>query len=386
MRVLFTTTPGRGHYHPMVPLARALADRGHAVAWAAHEDVCVRLRAEGFEAFAAGLDEGATSRDFAKRFPEFLELAPAQRPDFMFPRIFGPDRTGPMLGDLLPIAADWKPSLFIADQAELAAPVAAAVLGVPNVTHSFGSVLPAIRLETAGEMGAHLWRENGLDPRPFAGTYEHLYLDIYPRSLHAAEASHLPEIQPVRPVAFATNDGGPTPDWLEGDAGDPLVYVTFGTVFNTDVRPIATTVEALRDLSVRVVVTVGPGRDPGSLGEQPDNVRVASYIPQTEVLPRCALVVSHSGSGTFLAALGHGIPQVALPQAADQFLNAEAGERSGAAISIRPDDLSVELIREAAARVLTEPSYREAAGRLRDEIAAMPGPESVAESIERRFP
>ena len=58
VRVLVTTTPGRGHYHPMLPLAHALAASGHDVLWAAHDEVCQRLRAQGFDARAAGLAEG----------------------------------------------------------------------------------------------------------------------------------------------------------------------------------------------------------------------------------------------------------------------------------------------------------------------------------------
>ncbi len=34
MRVLFTTQPGVGHLHPLLPLARGMAQRGHEVAFA----------------------------------------------------------------------------------------------------------------------------------------------------------------------------------------------------------------------------------------------------------------------------------------------------------------------------------------------------------------
>lgn len=54
VRVLVTTTPGRGHYHPMLPLAQAIAARGHDLLWVAADDVCERLRAQGFQARAAG--------------------------------------------------------------------------------------------------------------------------------------------------------------------------------------------------------------------------------------------------------------------------------------------------------------------------------------------
>lgn len=133
------------------------------------------------------------------------------------------------------------------------------------------------------------------------------------------------------------------------------------------------------------VVTLGPGRDPGALGDQPANVRVAGYIPQTELLPHCAAVVSHAGSGTFLAAMGHGLPQLLLPQAADQFLNAAAGARCGAGIAIQPHELTVDTARDAARQLLDDPSFRGAAERVREEIQAMPAPDAVVGEPEQRF-
>jgi len=132
-------------------------------------------------------------------------------------------------------------------------------------------------------------------------------------------------------------------------------------------------------------VTVGRGHDPDDLGRQPPNVRVAGYLPQTAILPRCAAVVSHGGSGTFLAALGLGIPQVLLPQGADQFLNAEAGAASGAARVVPPDRADVATIRAAVEEALGDPSVRAAAERMAAEIRAMPSPDEVAEALERRF-
>lgn len=385
MRVLFTTTPGRGHFHPMVPLAGALLERGHDVAWVAAEHVCAQLRSDGFDALAAGLAEDAAMAAFAQRHPEVRDLPPAERPPYMFPRLFGPLRVKPMLDDLLPIAREWQPSLLVHEQAELAAPIAAAALGVPNVVHAFGSLLPKERVATAGEFVAPLWEAHGLKPRAFAGAYDHLYVDIYPPSLQDRDVSHVGAVQPIRPVTFAAggDEGGPA--WLTDRSAGPLVYVTFGTVFNRDAAVVSTAVEALRDLPVRVLVTVGPGRDPATLGEQPANVHVARYIAQTEVLPHCAAVVSHAGSGTFLAALGRGLPQLMLPQAADQFLNAAAGARAGAGIAIAPHELSVERVRSEFERLLAEPAFGDASERLRDEIAAMPAPAAVAEGIERRF-
>jgi UDP:flavonoid glycosyltransferase YjiC (YdhE family) len=386
VRVLFTTTPGWGHIHPMVPLATAFLERGHDVAWVAAGHVCPRLRGAGFAAMAGGLAEDAGMAEFARRFPEVRDLPPPDRPEFMFPRLFGSVRAAPMLDDLLPIARDWEPSLLVSEQAELAGPIAAAALGIASVTHAFGSLLPQSRVAVAAEQVAALWEAQGLEARPFAGTYDHLYLDIYPASLQAAEMAHIPAVQPLRPVTYAAGDGdGDAAAWRGGQADDPLIYLTFGTVFNRDIEVIATAVEALRELPIGLVVTLGPGRDPGILGRQPANVHVASYIAQTELLPHCAAVASHGGSGTFLAALARGLPQLLLPQAADQFLNAAAGARAGVGIAILPHEFTVETVRAGLRRLLADPAFGAAARRLREEIAAMPGPLAVVEKIERRF-
>jgi UDP:flavonoid glycosyltransferase YjiC (YdhE family) len=382
VRILVTTTPGHGHVHPMVPLARALAARGHEVTWAAAADACARLRAEGFAAEPAGLPDGEGLAAFAERFPEIVRLPAAERPERMFQAYFGGVRAGPMLRDLMPVARRLRPHLVVSEQAELAGPIVAAAAGVPGVTHGFGRLLPPGRVAAAGEVVADLWRGCGLEPRPYAGTYDAMYLDIYPPGMRGAEPGHVRAVQPLRPVAFGGSGADGDADLPEGP--EPLVYITFGTVA-MHLGPLAAAVEAVRALPVRAVVTVGRGHDPDDLGRQPPNVRVAGYVPQTAILPRCAAVVSHGGSGTFLAALGLGIPQVLLPQGADQFLNAEAGAASGAARVVPPDRADVATIRAAVEEALGDLSVRAAAERMAAEIRAMPSPDEVAEVLERRF-
>jgi UDP:flavonoid glycosyltransferase YjiC (YdhE family) len=67
MRVLFTTTPGWGHVHPMVPLARAFAERGDEVLWAAPAVLRDALEQAGFQMEAAGIAFGAGPPPFDPR-------------------------------------------------------------------------------------------------------------------------------------------------------------------------------------------------------------------------------------------------------------------------------------------------------------------------------
>jgi UDP:flavonoid glycosyltransferase YjiC (YdhE family) len=371
MRILFTTTPGRGHWQPMLPLADALVAAGHDVRFATAREAVAPLRERGFDVVEAG------AADLGMPAPpaEVAALPPHERPEWMFGVIFGPRRAEPMLRDLLPIVAQLKPQLLICDQGELAGPIVAAKAGVPNVTHSFGRLLPEARVARGAESVAELWRSQGLEPRPYAGAYDHVYLDIYPPTLQSRDIGHVGARQLVRSVPPIARD----------EDADPVVYITFGTIFNKDLSLFATAVEAARELPVHVVVTLGPGNDASALGDQPPNVTVAGYIPQEELLSRCAAVISHGGSGTFLGALAAGVPQVIVPLMADQYLNADAGVEGGVAVALRREDVSVDALRAALDSVLDDDSMRATAGAVAGELAAMPSPGDVAEELARRF-
>jgi UDP:flavonoid glycosyltransferase YjiC (YdhE family) len=113
----------------------------------------------------------------------------------------------------------------------------------------------------------------------------------------------------------------------------------------------------------------------------PANVIVAEFLPQAPVLERADLLVSHSGSGTMLGGLVHGVPQVALPRGTDQPQNAALLARAGAGVVVAPDDYAVDTIRAAVREVSSDPSFSAAAERVRDEIAAMPDADAVWAAI-----
>ena len=105
------------------------------------------------------------------------------------------------------------------------------------------------------------------------------------------------------------------------------------------------------------------------------------YLPHAMLLPHCALVVSHGGAGTMFGALSHGLPQLIIPQGADQFLNAEAAAASGVALTMAASEVSAEAVARAARRLLDEPAYSQAARRVQHEILAMPDATRVLSSL-----
>ena len=61
MRVLFTSTPNYGHFHPLAPVARTLADAGHEVAFATGAGFVPVVAHAGFRHFPAGYDQDLTA-------------------------------------------------------------------------------------------------------------------------------------------------------------------------------------------------------------------------------------------------------------------------------------------------------------------------------------
>jgi len=176
----------------------------------------------------------------------------------------------------------------------------------------------------------------------------------------------------------------PAQPWITRLHSSPVVYFTLGTVYNMESGDLFQRVLAgLRDLPIDLVVTVGPDIDPHGFGPQPANVHVERSVPQAELLPHCHLVVSHGGSGSVLGALAHGLPMVLIPMGADQPLNAARCETLGLARVLDAVAATPRMVREAVSRVLEDPAYRQAAERMRDEIAALPGPEHAVMLFER---
>jgi MGT family glycosyltransferase len=160
------------------------------------------------------------------------------------------------------------------------------------------------------------------------------------------------------------------------------VYLTLGTVV-FPVHLFGTVIDAFASLEVDAVVTVGPQGDPAALGPVPGNVRVERFVPQDALTPFVDLAVHHCGSGTLLGLLAAGLPSLGLPMGADQFDNAEALVHAGAGRVLQPEEVSVDAVAAGVVALLEDSSSREAAARLRDEIAAMPPPSAVVPQLEQ---
>ncbi len=385
MRVLVSVVPGYGHLQPLLPLATALADAGHEVVIATGRELCPRAEAAGFVAFEAGLSIAIAFQQLAERFPdgEYNRLPTDGILTWFLPHLFGEVLAPAMLQDLAPLVEWWQPDVMVHDSWEFAAPLAAACVGRPSISQTLGLRFHDPLLRSVAVAVSPLWRQSGLEPDPNAGVYRALCFDITPPSFQPYAAdSHADVIRPLRPVAHEPLGSERLPDWMDWRRDVPLVYFTLGTNTNTNLSMFRAVIDGLSDLDVELLVTIGFGRDPASIGLLPENVHVHNYVTQSLVLAHCSAVVCHGGSGTTLAALAAGLPLLILPQGADQYLNGDHVVSSGAGLRLVKDDVTPASVRTSVISLLTLPTFRAAARQLQCEIASMPAPQEVVPIIE----
>jgi calicheamicin 3'-O-methyl-rhamnosyltransferase len=265
---------------------------------------------------------------------------------------------------------------------ELGAAPHAVARGIPHVTVAFGSGLADYAIPLVERDLAPVWASVGLAPPSMSDIAGDVYLHPFPKSMGYRPAfAQLAELRPANVVDSA----GDVPDWVEsfGETRPP-VYVTAGTTpIVATLAPWKPTFEALDRFDVDVLVTIGPKFPVEELGPLPLNVRVERFVPQSLILDRVALVISHAGAGTMLAAAGQGVPQLLIPTWADQWENSDALARTGSGILLEENERDSAAIHQAVNSLMHDTAYRDAASALATEVAAMPGPDDHVSTIER---
>ncbi|MFJ3726701.1 glycosyltransferase [Streptomyces sp. NPDC090045] len=156
---------------------------------------------------------------------------------------------------------------------------------------------------------------------PVDNVRDHVFTD---RPWLAADPVLAPWQQPadlgvVQTGAWVLPDERPLPAGLTAflDAGTPPVYVGFGSIPMRDPEGVArATIEAIRAQGRRAVLSRG-WADLALIDDQ-DDCFVVGEVNHQALFRRAAAVVHHGGAGTTTTATWAGVPQVVVPQGADQ--------------------------------------------------------------------
>ncbi len=386
-RFLFVVPPATGHINPSVSLAHHLTERGHQVAWVGYPGKTRPLLPQGGALFA--LDEG----DFARIEAEYTPLSEAARglqSVVLFWERFMLPLGERMLEGVEEAISRFRPDVVVSDQQALAGAFAARRHSLPWATlvTTAASVLrrpvedlPLLQ-EFYQEKLAQAQQRAGLEQLPQADRSPQLVL-IFSSPELVGEEDFPVHYQFVGPSISARRQDVPFP-W-ESLQERPRVLISLGTV-NGDrgERFYQTAMNALGSAPWQVVLVAPPAR----LGNAPvpENFLVRDYVPQLALLPKVQAVVCHAGQNTVSEALAHGVPLVVLPIKDDQPVIASQVERAGVGIRLKFGRLRPAELHQAISRVLNEPSYRQAAERVRASFQAAGGAPRAAALLEALLP
>jgi MGT family glycosyltransferase len=420
-RFLFCCWPFEGHVFPQLSVARALRDRGEEVAFYTAEGMRAPIEAEGVSLFPfrrveedSWLRVAEVERRVGGR-KQSLRAGWAAFREWLVETIPG------QVADLEEIVADWSPDVIVADYSmwgpnlvlrdATPVPVAAwsllgtVIPGPDAPPQGFGFAPPRTRAARAGAAVAA--RVNDLVARGIRRRIDEFRaergLPPLGRSVSAAVGDSplylvggLPELDynrrdlppTVRYVgACVWHPSTPAGASAELDAIPddlPWVHVTEGTSHHQDPFLLRAAVQGLADRPLHAILTTGKNRDPDELGFGPvaSNVHLMTWVSHSELLPRCAVVVTTGGANTILSSLLAGAPLVIVPTTWDKPDNARRIVEAGVGVRLRPKKCTPDALRAAVEEVLENPSYRDNARRIAAEFARAPGPEVAADLLE----
>jgi UDP:flavonoid glycosyltransferase YjiC (YdhE family) len=131
---------------------------------------------------------------------------------------------------------------------------------------------------------------------------------------------------------------------------------------------------------VRAVVQAGWA----GLAAAGDDVLAIDTVPHDWLFPRTAAVVHHAGAGTTGAGLRAGVPAVPVPVLADQPFWADRLARLGVSPgAVRLKRLSVERLAQLIRQAVSEPSYRQRATAVAEQVRGEDGASRVVETLGR---
>ncbi|HLM31152.1 MAG TPA: nucleotide disphospho-sugar-binding domain-containing protein [Solirubrobacterales bacterium] len=162
---------------------------------------------------------------------------------------------------------------------------------------------------------------------------------------------------------------------------EPLVLVAPSTAKDPDGRLVRTSIAALADEPVRILVTLSGRRDLDDLATPP-NCTVVDWVDFSLAIPAASLVVCHGNHGTVVRALSEGVPVLVSPAMPD---DAEHGARvawAGAGAMVPGRLLGAASLRAAARRLLAGREYVERARQIAGWAREHDGAERAAALVE----
>lgn len=182
-----------------------------------------------------------------------------------------------------------------------------------------------------------------------------------------------PTFRFVGPIRFAGTF--PKPAWLSQlDPARPTLYFTMGS--SGDTRFFTEAVRVFGSTQYQVLITTADL--PTKPFAQHRNLFVEELADGDALMACSSVTITHGGNGTIYQALGQGTPVIGIPTLFDQEINLARVEKLGVGKCLRMRDCHGERLEHTVETILSTPSYRHEAQKLKQRIQEMNGPRNAA--------
>ena len=188
-------------------------------------------------------------------------------------------------------------------------------------------------------------------------------------------------------VGACQGDRADQGEWQRPAGAEKVLLVSLGSSYTKQPAFYRDCVEAFGDLpGWHVVLQIGAHVDPSELGDVPAHVEVHSWVPQLAVLRQADAFITHAGAGGSQEGLATGTPMVAVPQAVDQFGNADMLQGLGVARHLPMEEANAGTLREAVLALVDDPQVAARSAAVRKRMAEEGGTQRAADLIEAELP
>ncbi|MER5767213.1 macrolide-inactivating glycosyltransferase [Streptomyces sp. NPDC001985] len=175
--------------------------------------------------------------------------------------------------------------------------------------------------------------------------------------------------------------------WERPAGAEKVLLVSLGSSYTKHPGFYRACLEAFGGLAGwHMVLQIGRHVEVGELGEIPGNVEVHAWVPQLSVLEQADAFVTHAGAGGSQEGLATATPMVAVPQAVDQFGNADMLVGLGVARRLDSATATPGEIREAVLGLVGDEGVGVRLAEVRARMAAEGGAPMAAALIEAELP
>ncbi|MGH3938994.1 MAG: macrolide family glycosyltransferase [Pseudonocardiaceae bacterium] len=379
--------PAHGHVNPSLAVIRELVDRGYRVTYSINEEFAPQVEAAG-----------ATPVLYRSTMPSEADPTSAYSKDYLPAASMALDEAMAVLPQMEAAYDTDRPDLLLYDILGYTAPILAAKWDIPIIqlspTHvvwegyeqDMAQVIESMRRDPAG-IAYHAkfitWlQDHGID-KPLAEFIRpQQCIALIPRVLQP-NPTKVPETCTF--VGPSLDDRSHQGSWQAPGDGRPILLISLGSAYTDQVQFYRKCIEAFGNLDWHVVMAIGRYVDPGDLEPILGNIEVHRWVPQLSVLSQAHAFITHAGMGGTLEALYSGVPIVAVPQAWDQYVNAERIAELGVGRHLPSEQATAATLREAVLAVAEDPDVASRLRWIQEEMRRAGGTTAAADLIEQRL-